>query len=52
VVLQEKLHEFLLMSPLDFVVELDRIRLVGRTLGRSALGEQYLGSECEQDGEQ
>src|SRR6516162_10892190 len=39
-VFQKELQEFLLVSPLDLVVVLDRVGLIGRCLRRRALGEQ------------
>ena len=47
-VLQEKLQEFLLMSPLHLVVVLHGVRLVGRSLRRSALCEQGLRKRAKQ----
>jgi hypothetical protein len=39
-ILQKELQEFLLVSPLHFVVVLHHIRLVGSILWRSTLAEQ------------
>jgi hypothetical protein len=39
-VLEEKLEELLLVSPLDLIVILHGVRLVGAALRRRALGKQ------------
>ena len=48
-VFEEELEKFLLMSPLDFVVILHNIRLIGGVLGRSALSDER---EREQENKQ
>jgi len=51
VVLQKELQELLLVSPLDLVVVLHGIRLVGGTLRRGALRQKGPRGNREQQGE-